>query len=112
MNILLNFMVPDCSLWLVVFFMVPGQFYCFSPFQVGFSWFQVGFYGFCQFEVGFHCLFIVPDLFVRVPRRSLWLSRLQRFVPSQFFTVPGWVSFFQVFFHVFLMVLGQFSWFS
>ena len=71
MNILLNFMVPDCSLWLVVFFMVPGQFYCFSPFQVGFSWFQVGFYGFCQFEVGFHCLFIVPDLFVRVPRRSL-----------------------------------------
>ena len=77
-----------------------------------FSWFQVGFYGFCQFEVGFHCLFIVPDLFVRVPRRSLWLSRLQRFVPSQFFTVPGWVSFFQVFFHVFLMVLGQFSWFS
>ena len=105
-------MVPDCSLWLVVFFMVPGQFYCFSPFQVWFFMVPSGYLWFLSVRGWFYCLFIVPDLFVRVPRRSLWLSRLQSFVPSQFFTVPGWFSFFHVFFHVFLMVLGQFSWFS
>ena len=63
-----------------VFFMVPGEFLCFS-------WFQVGFYGYWWVFM----VFLGPGLVFMVTGGFSWFFM----VPCWFFMVPGW--FFMVF---------------